>query len=335
VNNNTIAGNAWDGVDVDTAQYTTIEDNLILANGDDGIDFDDTSYNTVTRNNITNNHDDGVNLDNSYTVSIVENLVADNTRYGLEIVNSSGNKIYYNNFVNNPQHVFIEDSINDWNTTYFSLINGIQTIGGNYWDNYADHHEGEDSDIFGGPNQDESGGDGVWDSPYIIDGTNQDNYPRTSLFIREHEEPDQPQQYVLTVHVDDEDTQANISGATVSVYFSNETLAEVSTTTDGVATFSLIEGSYYIVVQFAGYEEDEGSQFLLTGDKMQDVSMARSTEDQAGVNWPLYGAIGAGGVAGFLVLFVLFKRKKKYECKICDLEFDSEEELRKHNEEKH
>ena len=276
VSNNTIIDNASDGVDVDNGQYTALRDNIIQGNGDDGVDFDIVSYGNIERNNITGNLDDGVNLDLCTQVRFSENLVEGNTRYGIEIVNSSGNYILYNNFVNNPQHVYSESSINYWNTSYFSLVNGISTLGSNYWDDYEDHHLGEDTDVSSGPNQDEPESDGIWDAPYVIDGDNQDNYPRTTPYVGEPDEPDLPQQYDLSVHVYDEDTQAGISAAMISVYFAgNDILAKASTTVDGVAIFSLVEGSYYIMVQAEGYEEYTGNQFQLTEDTIQDVPMTR------------------------------------------------------------
>ena len=54
-------------------------------------------------------------------------------------------------------------SFNIWDDGYPS--------GGNYWSNYTD------IDLYSGPYQNESGSDGIWDHPYVIDENNQDNYP--------------------------------------------------------------------------------------------------------------------------------------------------------------
>ena len=35
------------------------------------------------------------------------------------------------------------------------------------------------------------------------------------------------------------------------------------------------------------------------------------------------------------VILVFFLKRKKYECPICELTFDTEEELREHNKKKH
>jgi len=72
---------------------------------------------------------------------------------------SSNNTIYSNNFVNNDLQVLIDtDSANVWD-------NGAE---GNYWNNYT----GTDND-----------GDGMGDTPYVIDENNQDNYPLVKQYI--------------------------------------------------------------------------------------------------------------------------------------------------------
>jgi nitrous oxidase accessory protein NosD len=71
------------------------------------------------------------------------------------------NSFYNNNFINNNQSVvnghiiYTPDCANIWD-------NGIS---GNYWSNY----NGTDND-----------GDGIGDTPYVIDANNQDNYPLMS-----------------------------------------------------------------------------------------------------------------------------------------------------------
>jgi len=74
---------------------------------------------------------------------------------------SPNNSIYSNNFINNNLQIFADtDSVNDWNITVAGK--------GNYWSNYT----GVDND-----------GDGIGDTPYVIDENNQDNYPLMTEFI--------------------------------------------------------------------------------------------------------------------------------------------------------
>jgi len=49
--------------------------------------------------------------------------------------------------------------------------------GGNYWSDYTD------VDLYSGSYQNETGSDGIWDHPYIIDQSNNDNYPLVYQWI--------------------------------------------------------------------------------------------------------------------------------------------------------
>jgi parallel beta-helix repeat protein len=84
---------------------------------------------------------------------IIANNIVDNGA-GAEFVNSSNNIVYHNNFIDNSVLItsFSTDDIN-----FFD--NGSE---GNYWSSY----HGEDNE-----------GDGIGDTPYIINENNQDNYP--------------------------------------------------------------------------------------------------------------------------------------------------------------
>jgi hypothetical protein len=84
--------------------------------------------------------------------------------------------IYHNDFINNS--VGIYDSpppslVCRWDDDYPS--------GGNYWSNY------KDVDLYSGPHQNETGSDGIWDHPYIIDADNKDNYPLTKPYGGTHD----------------------------------------------------------------------------------------------------------------------------------------------------
>jgi len=70
------------------------------------------------------------------------------------------NMIFHNNLINNTNQIRLSHSGSTWDNDYPS--------GGNYLSDY----NGTDSD-----------GDGIGDSPYIIDENNQDNYPLMEPFI--------------------------------------------------------------------------------------------------------------------------------------------------------
>jgi parallel beta-helix repeat protein len=116
-----------------------------IANGNYGIQLlDECSNNDVHGNNIRAN---GV---------------------GIWLGRSSNNNIFNNNFINNGVQVDSYKSINAWDGGYPS--------GGNYWSNCSC------ADLKNSIHQNETGSDGIGDTPYIIDANNTDNYPLIGIF---------------------------------------------------------------------------------------------------------------------------------------------------------
>ncbi|UCE15827.1 MAG: hypothetical protein JSV12_08200, partial [Candidatus Bathyarchaeota archaeon] len=89
-----------------------------------------------------------------------------NNHNGIWLWLSSNNTIYHNNLVDNTEQVYSYNSTNVWDDGYPS--------GGNYWSNYTG------VDLYNGLYQNETGSDGIGDTPHIIDTSNQDNYPFTA-----------------------------------------------------------------------------------------------------------------------------------------------------------
>ncbi|MDH5732839.1 MAG: right-handed parallel beta-helix repeat-containing protein [Candidatus Bathyarchaeota archaeon] len=169
--------------------YNTVSGNNIT-NSDDGVYLDESSYNNVSGNNITNS-EYGVHIYLSFNNTVSGNTITDNdvgvpiylssynnvsgngiaNNYrGVSVDQSSDNKFYHNNFVDNTQQVFISSGgyANVWDDGYPS--------GGNYWSNYTG------VDLYRGPYQNETGSDGIGDSPHVLDADNQDNYPLTKPY---------------------------------------------------------------------------------------------------------------------------------------------------------
>ena len=110
------------------------------------------------------NNSDGLALGQySNYNTILHNNVSRNG-YGFYIESSTQNTIWGNNIIDNDQQVNVSTgSVNNWDAGYPS--------GGNYWS----HHQS--TDWYSGPFQNETGSDGIGDSPYVVNGENQDNYP--------------------------------------------------------------------------------------------------------------------------------------------------------------
>ena len=150
-----------------SSNYSGISGNNIT-NNVAGIDLDYSSnYNSISDNNITANHS-GILLYSSSNNSISGNNVTANNHYGIWLDNSSINLIYHNSFIDNTKHAHSYGSVNVWDVGYPS--------GGNYWSNYTGVDEKS------GSSQDESGSDGIGDTPYIIDANNIDHYPLMGTF---------------------------------------------------------------------------------------------------------------------------------------------------------
>ena len=179
VSGNTITDNYLDGILL-LGSNNTIFGNKIIANGRFGITLaEGCSGNSISGNNITNNNYgvflrgcsgnsiSGSNIaNNNYGIHVIicsdnaicGNNITNNDR-GIELYSSSNNIIYHNNFVDNTEQVYSEGSTNVWDDGYPS--------GGNYWSDYTTRY----------PDAQELDDSGIWDSPYVIDGNNQDNYP--------------------------------------------------------------------------------------------------------------------------------------------------------------
>jgi len=167
--NNSIVGNNITNNDhgirlTASSSHNTVQGNNIIANNLVGIYLNESSENNVLGNDITENNVIGIYLAYSSNYNRISGNNITEHSSGVVLFESSNNSFYYNNFVNNTHQVFTGESIlppNIWDNGYPS--------GGNYWSDYA----GEDAD-----------GDGIGDTPYVIDPNNQDNYPLWTRIIR-------------------------------------------------------------------------------------------------------------------------------------------------------
>jgi len=166
------------GIDLTGRSNVTIK-NMKIKEFHDGIRLDKSSNNSISGNDLTANRIDGLQLINSSSNRIYGNIIA-NSHHGIKVGNSSNNiilennitcnafavilsfsfdnLIYHDNFINSKTwQVLTFDSVNNWD-------NGIE---GNYWSNYEEKY----------PDAKELDGSGIWNTPYVIDENNQDNYP--------------------------------------------------------------------------------------------------------------------------------------------------------------
>jgi len=160
---------------VDSNNNRIIGNNL-TSNRDYGLMLQWSSNNTVSGNSIKNSqHCALAMIYQSGNNSVIGNTITSSNR-GVGLDNSSSNNVmYHNNFVNNTIHAYVYAGSlgNAWNDTYPS--------GGNYWSNYTG------VDLYGGIYQNETGSDGIGDTPHTIDAMNIDYYPLMKSYGGTHD----------------------------------------------------------------------------------------------------------------------------------------------------
>jgi parallel beta-helix repeat protein len=135
-----------------------------------GIQLENSTFCNITKNEIVNNHAYGIYLQSNSSLNLIIGNMISNNPTGIFIadINSKENKIYHNNFVNNANQRGGVGVGGTWDNGYPS--------GGNYWSDYVG------VDLKSGPHQNETGSDGIGDTPYPEPYPNAlDNYPFTGI----------------------------------------------------------------------------------------------------------------------------------------------------------
>jgi len=148
ISGNNITGNNL-GIHLSSSDYNSVSNNLIANANADGVSLQAASSNNIFENKITGNKD-GIWLSASDN-SILGNIISNN-QYGIRVFGS--NSIYHNIFIDNTNQAYSFNATSIWDNGYPS--------GGNFWSSYRD----SDAD-----------GDGIGDTPYVIDANNTDRYP--------------------------------------------------------------------------------------------------------------------------------------------------------------
>jgi parallel beta-helix repeat protein len=195
ISGNNITNNYDDGIRLYDSSNNIISGNNIRNNDDAGIYLYGSSYNTISGNDIENNGI-GILIEGVWSVwGIIEpsdyNIISENNiksnGIGIYLFSSSYNDISRNNIVINGDGILFYESfengiyhnniIDNWHQArtpyegYYNRWDIGYPSGGNYWSDYTG------VDLYSGLYQNETGSDGIGDTPYVIDAYNQDNYP--------------------------------------------------------------------------------------------------------------------------------------------------------------
>jgi len=155
--NNTI------GIEIVYSSNVRVQSNRVVNSAHYGISLWHSNVSTVTENTVINDGYNGIRVASSNCNIISQNIIANNNQ-GIRLGNAHGNTIYHNAVSNNTMQVVLDEPFNnEWDDGYPS--------GGNYWSDYTG------TDKYSGTYQNETGDDGLGDTPYVIDENNQDNYP--------------------------------------------------------------------------------------------------------------------------------------------------------------
>jgi parallel beta-helix repeat protein len=144
------------GILLNCSFYCNVTGNTVINNAE-GIHAISSYDNIISGNDITSNNWIGIYFGGSHNI-ISGNIIIDNNVGMYFYKQSSNNTIYSNDFVNNDLQISIDPEL-EQNVIVNAWDNGAE---GNYWNDY----NGTDTD-----------GDGIGDTPYILDENNQDNYP--------------------------------------------------------------------------------------------------------------------------------------------------------------
>jgi parallel beta-helix repeat protein len=191
--NNTIYGNnittnTMNAVWLYSSSNNTVYENKISANANFGVYlYPNSNNNNIYGNDITNNLH-GVYLASSSNNNVYGNNITANNYYGVLLYSSSNdNNVYGNSIANNTVGIYLDSSSSN-NTFYHNnLVSNTQQVtssslsfwddgypsGGNYWNDYSG------TDQFRGVYQNETGRDGVGDTPkpIFINSSQVDRYP--------------------------------------------------------------------------------------------------------------------------------------------------------------
>jgi len=177
ISSNNMTRNTCEGIIIHHSSSNTVHDNDITDNGQDGIRVESTSnFNTFFHNNLTDNDNAGIWITSNSSNNIVHGSnISGNGHSGIQVSQTSEYNQFFDNEIrgNSVCGAFpYEASFNRFYHNNFidNLLSQIDNVEAeNFWDNGEEGNYYSDYagvDWFKGTYQNETGSDGVGDTPY-------------------------------------------------------------------------------------------------------------------------------------------------------------------------
>jgi parallel beta-helix repeat protein len=162
-----VSNNNYYGIFLESSNFNTIKGNNITQNTWSGIWLFSSQNNNIAGNRLANSISSnfgGIGLqDFSDSNYIHDNYLTSNTKYGLYIENCGSNHIFHNNFIDN----FIQAYADPYTSFASNSWDNGSASAGNYWNDYSTRYQYAT----------ETDSTGIWNTPYVVDSKNRDNYP--------------------------------------------------------------------------------------------------------------------------------------------------------------
>jgi nitrous oxidase accessory protein len=146
-------------IQLSASNYNLVTENYITSCTEGIQIWQHSTNNTVTENTITKCDDIAIRLQYADNNTVARNYVS-NSRLGTTIYVANNNTITHNSYVNNTEQLPSGDW--EWYAKTFGYNGSVNIINQNYYSDY---------------NGTDGNGDGLGDTPYIINDENQDPYP--------------------------------------------------------------------------------------------------------------------------------------------------------------
>jgi PGF-pre-PGF domain-containing protein len=148
-----------------------LTDNMATSNNQSGLYLIDSWNSKLANNAVSSNNQSGIYLVNSWNGNLANNTISSNNQSGIYLVDSWNSNVYNNVFNNINNFQIIRSKNSKWNIpkTPGRNIVGGPFLGGNFWANPMGTGFSQTCK--------DANGDGICDSPYVLDNSNIDRLP--------------------------------------------------------------------------------------------------------------------------------------------------------------